>query len=268
MLITGNACGDLAPPMALFSFERIPTAIASHADSRWGLGRTPNGWMTAESFFEYVVNVLNPYFNQAVKKPVILFLDGHASHLSLQLAEFCSSNEIILIALPPNATHILQPLDVAFFFPLKKLWASALDKFRRTKNIEPQKHHVIPILDELLRKENFKNDLISGFKACGLFPFNANNVNYGKCISTVSNSNCEDNNESIDETATSALARIPPKILNEFEKNGLNAPWNGHVKLTALYLFYKSVKFDLNFEDLIKKELVKSPKASSEKGKI
>lgn len=35
-----------------------------------------------------------------------------ASQMSLEVSELCSSKQIVLVALYPNATHILQPLDV------------------------------------------------------------------------------------------------------------------------------------------------------------
>ncbi|KAG5895651.1 hypothetical protein JTB14_008660 [Gonioctena quinquepunctata] len=46
-----------------------------------------------------------------VEKPIILFLDGHRSHMTQTLSEFCQNNGIVLYALPPNTTHILQPAD-------------------------------------------------------------------------------------------------------------------------------------------------------------
>ena len=35
------------------------------------------------------------------------------------MAEFCESREIQLWLLKPNMTHLLQPLDIALFSPLK-----------------------------------------------------------------------------------------------------------------------------------------------------
>ena len=48
----------------------------------------------------------------------MLILDGHASHLSTTAIEFSLASNIILLCLPPHATHILQPLDVGLFAPL------------------------------------------------------------------------------------------------------------------------------------------------------
>lgn len=39
-----------------------------------------------------------------------------------QTSQFCEKNGIILVALLPNATHILQPMDVAVFRSLKEPW--------------------------------------------------------------------------------------------------------------------------------------------------
>lgn len=77
--------------------------------------------MTGESFFEYIGNVFIPFLKESeTPLPVVVFLDGHKFHLSLNLSILCSENKIILVSLFPNATHILQPLDVAVFGPMKK----------------------------------------------------------------------------------------------------------------------------------------------------
>jgi hypothetical protein len=38
---------------------------------------------------------------------------------------------IIMIKLLAHSTHILQPLDVEFFAPIKKLWFSAVEEYTR-----------------------------------------------------------------------------------------------------------------------------------------
>lgn len=65
---------------------------------------------------------------------MILFLDGHKSHLSLELADFYAANNIILYCLPPNSFHIMQPCDFAIFKPLKANWKSVAGKNKRSEN--------------------------------------------------------------------------------------------------------------------------------------
>ena len=67
---------------------------------------------------------------EEIPLPVIVFINGYASHFSIELSEFCSKYGIILVALFPNATHILQLLNVAVFGPMKAKWKSIWRQWR------------------------------------------------------------------------------------------------------------------------------------------
>ena len=58
------------------------------------------------------------------------FLDGHHSHISLDLIRTARDSNVILLCLPPNTTHLLQPLDVGVFGPLKTAWRSILKRYK------------------------------------------------------------------------------------------------------------------------------------------
>lgn len=259
ILITGNASGDIVPPMAVVSYKKIPSDIAAAANPEWAIGRTPKGWMTCESFFEYIANIFKPYLeNKNITKPVILFLNGHSSHISLPLSNFCQQNEIILVELPPNATHIMQPLDVTVFGPLKKDWSKKLEKFKLEKKIEPRKCHVLPIIETVLTETNFKENLKKGFLRCGLCPLNPEVVDYSKCLSNTDE--CTKNQSTNQNTPTTLLQqfqeRIPIFLKNEFEKyNMTDDEWTGNQKLCGLFNFYRSIKYDVDFEDLMGDQL-------------
>ncbi|KAG5895399.1 hypothetical protein JTB14_018753 [Gonioctena quinquepunctata] len=49
-LICGNAKGMLAPPMVMFSYQRIPNHIIRNMPADWAVGRSESGWMTAGSY--------------------------------------------------------------------------------------------------------------------------------------------------------------------------------------------------------------------------
>lgn len=93
--------------------------MAKMIPKEWGVGKSSNGWMTPDCFFEYFTNVFVPFFmEKEVTFPITVFVVGHRSHLTLHLSRFFWENKVILVALPPNATHILQTLDVAVFSAL------------------------------------------------------------------------------------------------------------------------------------------------------
>lgn len=179
VLLGGNAAGDALPPMVIFKYERIPRELSMSVPESWGIGRSDNGWMTMETFYEYMCNIFNKWLNDNnVQRPVVLFIDGHTSHLSFHLSTFCSDNGIILVALFPNATHLLQPMDVAVFRSLKGAWKTAVQSWRLDNIDNPvlRKVQFCPLLNKVLKEtlspELFKN----GFRKCGLLPWNPDEV--------------------------------------------------------------------------------------------
>ncbi|CAG4966335.1 unnamed protein product [Parnassius apollo] len=66
VLLTANAAEQLAPPMIVFSYERIPRAIARSIPENWGIGRSENGWKCGSTFYEYVTNTLYPWLVQNI----------------------------------------------------------------------------------------------------------------------------------------------------------------------------------------------------------
>lgn len=175
-----NAKGQMAPPMIVYWYKRLPYSVTSKIPSGWSVGTTEKGWMTAESFYEYITNVFHPWLiSERIQKPIILYLDGHSSHLTMPLSDFCSKNGIELVALYPNATHILQPLDVSVFHPLKKSWKETVDKWRlENPSQRMRKENFAPLLKEALDSLNIMEIVKKGFKTCGLWPFSADAVNY------------------------------------------------------------------------------------------
>ena len=114
-----------------------------------------------------------------IERPVILYVDGHSSYLTLPVVKFFQENEIELLALYPNATHILQPLDVSLFHPLKEQYAKVLREWKVENNVTNfQKHMFAPVLKIALDSIDLSNSVKNGFRACGLYPFNPNAVNY------------------------------------------------------------------------------------------
>ena len=51
--------------------------------------------------------------------PVILYFDSHHSHMSIHLVELARSSNMHLVCHPLHIMHLLQPLDVTVFGPLK-----------------------------------------------------------------------------------------------------------------------------------------------------
>jgi len=182
VLCTYSADGSVLPPMIIYPYKRIPNYIYQSVPGNWGIGRSDSGWMVSATFYEYIANIMYPWLvDNEVKFPVILYLDGHKSHLSLELSEFCTEKKIILYCLPPNATHILQPCDVSIFKPLKSYWKDMVKAHNLISKSPITKNNFGNIFKDAFDKVK-PESIINGFKACGMFPFNPDAVDYTKCI--------------------------------------------------------------------------------------
>lgn len=150
----------------------------------WGLGKSESGWMTGESFFEYVSNIFYPWIiKNNIPLPVIFYVDGHKSHLTLHVSDFCSEKGIILISLYPNSTHLIQPLDVGVFKALKNGWKKAVSKFRIESNKQKiRNENFAPLLDSVIKEVITSKIMQNAFRTCGLFPFDANAIEYEKLV--------------------------------------------------------------------------------------
>ena len=101
--------------------------------------------------------------------------DNLSYHVSENVVRKCERHNAKFICLPPNFTHLTQPLDVAYFKPLKTSSCSILNDFWKTK--VDQKESAIPndIFPWLLSQQpkaleegNGKVNLIKGLKKCGI----------------------------------------------------------------------------------------------------
>ncbi|GBP21797.1 Tigger transposable element-derived protein 6 [Eumeta japonica] len=156
VLLVFSAAGDTVPPMVVFPYIRPPREVIESMPLDWFLGRSDTGWMKSDIFFEYIANGVNNWLTEKqIQKPVLLLVDGHRSHLTMELSEFCDNNKIILYSLPANATHILQPADVSVFRPLKVEWRKVVKEWQnREENLNKQltKATFCPLLDQILKR--------------------------------------------------------------------------------------------------------------------
>lgn len=102
----------------------------------------------------------------------LLLLDGHECHLTWEFLDFCErpENKIIPFCLPPNSTHLLQPLDVVFQ-TYKHYHAEAVDAATRTGCSDFNKLEFFAAL-ESIRNETFKKETVqSAFRKTGCIPY-------------------------------------------------------------------------------------------------
>ena len=92
-LFAGNVAGMLAPTMVLFPYkQRMPGEIFQRFPKGWAVGRTDSGWVTRDTFAAYLKDMFYPWLlREKIPFPIIMFVDGHSSHVSAESIAFCKS---------------------------------------------------------------------------------------------------------------------------------------------------------------------------------
>lgn len=136
-----------------------------------------NGWMDSNLFRDWLENLFIKH-TKHISEPKVLFLDGHKSHITIDVIRLARENNITILCLPPHATHILQPLDVSVFKPAKTVWRKLVSEQIRAKVSNISKEIFPSLLKSLVESNNaFKRQhVISGFECTGLYPFNRNAI--------------------------------------------------------------------------------------------
>ncbi|XP_059614990.1 uncharacterized protein LOC132260703 [Phlebotomus argentipes] len=256
-LFVVRATGEFAPPLTVFKSEEMPSEAEKFAPLNWRIGSTESGLMQASAFYEYMEKDFLPFLHQEeIGKPVVVFLDGRNSHLTMHLSKLCSDCGIILIALCPNATDLLQPLDGAVFQPLKSTWRSLKREWRATHGREVGKFDIPDLLNTFISDNQISSDVRSGFVTTGLFPFDSNAVDYSKVPKITQKSGFSDDQadlpeqnfseEDIQRIKTYVESKIDPNIVSRFENTRKNGQeWSGEANKEALFRLWNDIVNDL-----------------------
>jgi len=213
--------------MIIYDTKRVPPLIAKYFPDEFVIGKSETGW-TSETFYMYIANIFYQWCLQnGIEFLVVLYVDGHSSHLTMALSDFCCQHGIELIALFPNAIHLMQPMDVALFHPLKVAYRNAVRNWRMENNGQClTKVHFASVLKTALYSLDTKKILVNGFKSCGLLPFSENGINYNKLLksnkTTVEQENTSGQNTNsvtLQENISFIESNIDSAVLQQFKNH-------------------------------------------------
>ena len=172
--VCGNAAGVRLPPFILYKGKNLYTTWTEGGPAGAYYGVSQSGWMEEVNYLKWFEKQFYPAVRHLLGTgPVVLLFDGHFSHMSIHLIKKALSLGIHLFCLPPNTTHVLQPLDVGVFGPMKQCWRTILKRYKisiRAANIS--KERFPQLISDLWKKSLTPEHLKAGFRCVGLAPFN------------------------------------------------------------------------------------------------
>lgn len=86
----------------------------------WRSGHRHSQRLHQPLYFLRWVKIFSNSVPNTVARPLLLLFDRYLSHLSVELVELGERLGILFVCLPANATHLIQPLDIAGFSAYKK----------------------------------------------------------------------------------------------------------------------------------------------------
>ncbi|XP_022834564.1 uncharacterized protein LOC111362220 [Spodoptera litura] len=167
-----SASGNTIPP--LFIFPRVHFKdhfIEGTPEGSLGVA-TRSGWINSSIFVD-VLKHIQKHTLSSKENPILLLLDNHESHTSIDAINYCRNNGIACLSFPPLTTHRLQPLDVGVFGPLKSKLKTSFNDWHVSNPGKTLNIYNIPKLTKIPYLESFNaRNITRAFEKTGIWPFN------------------------------------------------------------------------------------------------
>ena len=127
-----SATGSALPPAVIFKGKSVQQQWFSMERDNvrgWLFTATDKGWINQTVALEWLEKIFIPLTQPDDPDQLrLLVLDGHNSHTTVEFMWLCYSNKIHVLYLPAHTSHVLQPLDLSIFSPLKHNYRKYLNQ--------------------------------------------------------------------------------------------------------------------------------------------
>lgn len=164
-----SACGQAMPPLIIWKRKTMSPEMAKGELYGTMYGFSKNGWMQGKLFDSWFRKHFLRY--APASRPLLLLMDGHSSHYSPNTTKLAKKNRVILLAFPPNTTHLTQPLDKGVFGPFKCHWKKICHDFAVSHpGCVVNYYNFCELLSKAWIESMTVTNITSGFKTIGIYP--------------------------------------------------------------------------------------------------
>ncbi|KAI1689247.1 DDE superfamily endonuclease [Pyrenophora tritici-repentis] len=166
-----SAGGWSVPPFLIFAGQYHLSAWYEEDIPRdWAIAVSDNGWTNNELGVEWLKHFNAHTQARTIGARRLLIIDGHRSHQSLEFQELCKENNIHTLCMPPHSSHLLQPLDVGCFSPLKRAYSREVESLMRNHINHITKLEFLPAFKAAFDRAFTPANIYSAFRGAGLVP--------------------------------------------------------------------------------------------------
>ncbi|XP_043275326.1 uncharacterized protein [Venturia canescens] len=172
VVLSMNAAGLYVPPMFIFPRQRMSQQLSQNGPTDAIYQCVKDGCINSTLFFIWLVH-FKEHAKPTKEHPCLLILDNHVSHVSLKILDFCKKHGIILLPVPPHTSHRLQPLNIAFYGPLKKAFKKECDSFMMSQSLKNiTQYELAEVFDKAYTLVADPLKPLTGFRVTGIYPLN------------------------------------------------------------------------------------------------
>ena len=173
-----NALGWTIPPFIILAAQYHLANWYTECDlpADWRIATTDNGWTTNAVGLDWIKHFDYHTAPRTKGKYRLLILDGHESHHSTEFELHCQQNNIITLCMPPHSSHLLQPLDVGCFGPLKQAYGRQVEDLMRMHINHVSKLEFLCGFREAFFASITERNIQGGFAGSGLVPHDPERV--------------------------------------------------------------------------------------------
>ena len=171
-----SALGSVMPPMVILDRKTLPPQFTEGEIPGTTYGLSAKGWIDQELFDGWFATHFLKH--APLSRPLLLLLDGHSSHYCPDTVRLAAKEKVIIFALPPNTTHITQPLDKGCFGPLKSYWKQECHNYMSESGRVVNRYVFSRLLSKAWMNAMTIRNVMGGFKVSGIYPFNRNAVQH------------------------------------------------------------------------------------------
>ena len=106
----------------------------------------------------------------------LLILDSYESYYSTEFKIFYQEHDIITLYILPYSSHILQPLDIGCFSPLKKAYSKQIEDLMHSSQTYIIKEDFFPVFQVVFQESMTISNIQGGFRGTGIIPFDPQRV--------------------------------------------------------------------------------------------
>jgi len=176
-IIAVNTAGWVLPPQIILAAKNHQSQWYKAVPNDYRVSVSDNGWTNDALGLDWLQEVFEKHTaSRTVGRYRLLILDGHSSHATAEFDKFCTERKIIPLYMPPHSSHLLQPLDVSCFSPLKCLYGQKIAEMMKNGVHAISKEDFLYIYPTVHRQALSASNIQSGFAATGLVPLSPNRV--------------------------------------------------------------------------------------------